>query len=88
MTIYLLSWFGLVDLDYVSIPIGAYRTEEDAIESAENIGPGEHPDGSITVFKCSFPGKFIGAIPIRRWDYKTLYDSADNKCARLSGRQI
>ena len=88
MTIYLLSWFGLVDLDHISIPIGAYGTLGQAIRAVQNIGPREHPDGSITIFQCYFPGKFIGAIPMKRWDYETFVDSADNDCVQLSERDL
>lgn len=72
MTIYMVSWCGLLDLDTVDIPLGAYRTEPEATDSVLNIGPFEYRDGIITVYRTWFPGRFIGGVPIKRWGYQTI----------------
>jgi len=86
MTIYMISWFGLVDLDYVGIPLGVFRTKDEAIRSTDNIGPDLCHDGTITLYRISIPGFFIGAIPEMKWQYRTKYDSADNKIGVLSNQ--
>ena len=89
MNIFMLGWFGLVDLDYVGIPLGVYRTEEEAIEDAHNIGPPDLcQEGTLTVYRSLLPGRFIGSIPVKKWDYRTYYDDSDNRCAALTEKQL
>jgi len=82
--IYVLEWAGLVDLDFASKTIGVYETLEQAIRAAENIGPRQFRDGTLSAYKEDFPGMLELYTPIRRWEYRTEFGYTDEEFVTLS----
>lgn len=81
---FMLSWSGFSDLyalgdnlDVNNIPIGCYQTVDQAVDDVNKIGPSAYLDGELTLYRFSFPGRFIGAIPVKKWTYKTDNDRVE-----------
>lgn len=88
MRIFMLGWCGLVDLDRMNIPLGVFRTEEEAMEATRNIGPDMCSKGVVTLYRTAFPGFFMGAIPIMDWRYETFFDESEIERGKLSDLKI
>ncbi len=80
----MLSWCAEVRvMGEVEIPIGCYQTVDQAVDDVQNIGHGTYRDGELTLYRYSFPGRFIGAIPVKKWSYKTRCNGTDNEYVEL-----
>ncbi len=86
MQIFMLGWQGLGDTN--GVPLGCFRTEKDGVEAAHGIGPDLCGGGTITLYRTWFPGFFMGAIPVMKWDYEICYNQCGIKRGRLSNLRI
>lgn len=87
MQAFLVCWCGKLSVDSVverSIPNGLYETFDQAEAAVKAIGPDVCRSGILAIYRTWFPGSFMGAIPIREWDYRTK----DDGTTELSEREL